>query len=182
MMEFDSPEEIVRAYFAWADSIGAPALNPVAQEGRIYAAECSGCHHQVRHSKGKGLKVRTEVCGRCGRPWPYEDRYVLRGNLQISTRPGSTEHRLSPWCDIGPVLMRLYDHREHRWAIRVFCARALGNLSLREVARDAAEKYPRAPFLWTKDRVAVLHERGRSLCADRFAQRKWLGAEWRLVS
>jgi hypothetical protein len=175
-MVFDSPEEIVRAYFAWADSIGAPALNPVAQEGRIYAAECSGCHHQVRHSKGKGLKVRTEVCGRCGRPWPYEDRYVLRGNLQISTRPGSTEHRLSPWCDIGPVLMRLYEHPDHEWPTRVFCARAIGNMTLREFSEDASKVYTRAPFKWTKDRVALLHELGRAVCSREFTRRGWMTA------
>ena len=180
MMEMDSPEEIVRAYFAWANSLGAPALNPVMQEGRIYAADCAACHHRVRHSRKRGLQIRIEVCGRCGRPWDYEDRYVLRGAFQVSRRTDSMEHRILPWCEIGAVLMRLYDHREHRWPVRIFCARAIGSLSLREVAEEASTKYQRAPFKWTKDRVAVLFDRGKEVCADRLARKQWLGDEWRL--
>lgn len=177
-MMMDTPEEVVRAYFSWADSIGAPALNPVAQEGRIYAPECAACHHQVRHTRKKGLQIRIDVCGRCGRPWDYEDRYALRGSFQFSMRPGSTEYRLSPWCDIGAVLKKLYEHRDHRWEVRIFCARAVGYLSLRETADGAAREYRRAPFRWTKDRVAVLYDGGRLICGDRFATRKWLGIEW----
>ena len=179
---FDTPEDIVVRYFNWSASIGAPALDPVAVHGRVYAIECKACHHQIRHSKCKGLTIRTEVCGRCGRPWDFEDQFILRGNLQITRRPGSTEHWLSPWVDIGPELQRLYDHREHRWPVRTFCARCIGQLSLREVATEASERFRRAPFAWTKERVATLYDQGRAVVGDRFARKKWLGAEWRLAS
>lgn len=160
----------VRRYFERADSIGVPALDPVMQVGRVYESSCVFCEWKLRDTVTITRGGCVEVCASCRRPWKYEDQLQLRGSFQVSRRPGSAERFLSPWCDVGRVLSQLYDHRRHRWAVRIYLASVIGQQTLREIAEAAAVRYRRAPWLWNRDRVAELIREGRRVVTLRFVE------------
>lgn len=156
-------------YFAQRASLGVPSLNPVMQEGRVLADRCASCRGKVRQLRTKGVPYPTWVCGGkgCGEPWPYEDRYALRGSFQLPQRPDSGELRIGTFVDLGSAIARLYDHPRHRWAMRTYCARVLGQRSHRQIAEEAAATYGRRArtVSWHRNGVALLVEEGRSAFA-----------------
>lgn len=169
-MLFLHPDDAIRWYFRQQAELGAPSLQLVLSEFNAYDAACTKCGSTIRHTKTSNVKTPTEVCGGCGAVWGFEKILRLkgafctrsrRGKAVPAPRTGSSEHRLSVYVDVGALLGRLYDHRTHKWAIRILCASVLG-ASVREIARDAPLAWPRARIDWNPTRVYRLIDSGRT--------------------
>jgi hypothetical protein len=112
----------------------------------------------------------TEVCGHCGKMWLFDDRCELRRlGEKYGVRTDTAEYRLASLIDIGVILTRMERSTRWRWATRCYTARVISEVGVRELARQLPRVWPRAPWLWTKDRVADLVRVGRIEFARRLA-------------
>lgn len=135
-----TPTGWLRWYYAKRDSFGPPALDLVDSTGRLYRKTCSKCRSKVRHFKAS---ENCWVCGRCGTPWPYVDRYMLKGAVDSSPRSRYFDERHSRYFDIGKALARLLNGPEG-WNMMLYVANALGH-SERNLERHFWNAYPDAP-------------------------------------
>lgn len=161
MVKDHAADRWVQRYFDHLSALGAPALNPVVQVGRIFNETCVDCGWGIRDIVRVSTEEYLEVCAKCRQPWWYEDHVQLRGSFQYTRRPDAFEKRLFPWVDIGRILRELYDKRTTRWAVRVYLVRALSGDSFTVIANEARSRYYRAPWSWNRDRVAELVDEGR---------------------
>lgn len=138
-----TPDGLIRWYYETVADCGAPGLDIVDSRGRVYGKKCEHCPSVHRHSKKDG----EWVCGRCGADWPYDDRFLLKGEVsrqarvrgdRVSSVPqrsaGGSERRISRRVDIGVLLDAFM--RECRPGARYYVSNALG-YSIRELAAEA---------------------------------------------
>lgn len=97
-MIFASADDLAAAYFA-----GREQLESVrALDLRMIVADvCSLCSGgpstEVTRRMVRGQRERHLVCASCGRPWepePWGERCVLRGEIQVTPRPGAVHDSL----------------------------------------------------------------------------------------
>jgi hypothetical protein len=88
------------------------------------------------------------VCGRCGKNWKYEDRFMFKGEVQTSPRTGTFEDKHSKWIDMGTVLHSLFRDPEFKWDTMIFVATCAGHSIQKGLAARFREDYPDAPGPW----------------------------------
>lgn len=143
-------------YYRVKDSHGAPAFSFIDSTGRLYAKECSKCRNRHRHAR----KDNSWACGHCGQDWPYEDRYILKGEIQRSARFDGMEMRNARQFDVGRIVHRLLiDHREPG---HLYVANCMG-VSIRRLADAGAEFWPTWGFSWKRSSVHNAIQRGAQL-------------------
>jgi hypothetical protein len=150
MGEAMTPNGLIRWYVARRDGGGAPGVNLVDSEGRRYNKRCgkrlkssvpgSRCQSDVRHVTNEG----TYVCGRCGEPWSYHDRWIMRKAVQVSVRPDATEDQLLRYVDVSLAFDRFVNDDEWKWAARLYVASVFG--------WSAADLTRAAPLEWDSPR------------------------------
>lgn len=153
-------DDYVRNVVGALRRVGARALDVVDSEGRYYLRRCAKCAFRIRHWS---YKQKSWVCGKCGAPWPYRDRYLLKGAVQRSPRPGAAEEHATSIASKHRLVQLLRDFvaDEHwKFEARAYVACAT-EWSRRDVAEAGPELMPDFPHAWTEDRVRGLVRRGR---------------------
>jgi len=148
---------LIRWYYAALEDLGAPGLDPVKSEGRVWAQRCGAerCRSTKWHFTAKGERV----CGHCGTPWRYRTRYMLRGEVQESTH-NRAELAHARLLDVGSLLQRFLSDEHWRWSSRLYVAAARG-ATHRSLVAEGAVRYPEAPFRWTIRQVQNRISEGR---------------------
>ena len=153
-----TPAALVVWYFETRDGLGAPGLNFIDSTGRIYGKDCGTCGFIYRNCN----KVGVWVCGKCGKPWPYEDHFILKGEVQTPNPPDVFERQNARWVDVGVILHRLLSREELRWDMRLYIATCLGfKIDPRRDAKEGdvarppladmvRELWPEAPGPWSR--------------------------------
>ncbi len=144
-----TPAGFVVWYYNTKADLGAPGLNFIDSTGRVYAKVCEGCDCVFRNCN----KANVWVCGKCGKPWPYEDHFILKGEVQTPNPPDVFERQNARWVDIGVILHRLLENDFTKWNMRLYIATCHGfridpqddQPSLAEMFR---ELWPEAPGHW----------------------------------
>lgn len=171
-------EEWVRWYIARREDAGATALDLLDSRGIVYALVCRSTSRDSRKARkvsegacSSRRKQQTKdggyVCARCGDPWPYEIRFLLRGVVQTSTRPDYFEHRISTQVDVGRAFSRLVFDPElrRRKEGRLFVATALGH-PIRSLSTNGPKAWPDLPPPWGRTEIAEAALRGRNRWID----------------
>lgn len=146
----------------------AKALNPVDSEGRYYLRRCAKCHGRIRHATAAG----GFACGHCGEPWPYRDRYLLRGEVQTSRHIGAAESAFigkirtdRPTVRaLAEVFWRLSE-AEDPWPWRIYVATTGAGLTFRELEARGREILPDAPMVFSRPTIGRRHRVGRAAWA-----------------
>jgi hypothetical protein len=165
------PDSLVRTWASLCESGDLHGFDPVAQRGLVHAIRCDKCRSRIRH-RTRGGDYR---CGKCGVPWPSEERLTLRGAVDCSKRPGGAELRIARRLDLGVTIGAFWRARDWRWHARAYFAAVLlqdehgRTMSIRSLTLRLADHFPRAPFAWRRDRVRGMVEEGRAELARRFA-------------
>lgn len=147
-----TPDGWIKWYYERRDA-GAPAMNIVDSEGRVYRAKCLKCPSTIRHPTREG----GYACGRCGAAWPYDDVFLLKGQItksakvrgkRVSSVPqraaDESERRYATLVQVGTVLHRLLSNRNTAVAMRLYVLNAMG-MSVAEIARTAPERLKISP-------------------------------------
>lgn len=117
-----TPAGLVVWYYQTRESLGAPGLNFIDSTGRVYAKDCEACDYKFRNCN----KVGAWVCGRCGKPWAFEDHFILKGEVQTPNPTDIFERQLSKWVDVGVVLYNILKDPEFFWDMRLYVATCNG--------------------------------------------------------
>lgn len=142
-----TPDNYIRWYYERRDA-GAPALNIVDSEGRVYRQGCSKCPSTIRHPTRDG----GFACGRCGAPWPYDDVFLLKGEVTKAAhvrgrrvyavpqrRADESERRLSTLVQVGTLLHRMLSEAETAISMRIYVLSVMG-MTVAEITRTAPER------------------------------------------
>lgn len=161
----------LRAYVYEIDG-GAPsaqAQNPVDSEGRYYLRQCGKCKVRHRHPTSEG----GYVCGKCGAPWPYRDRYLLKGHVQTSRTVGAAEAAFlgrirtdRPTVNALAEVFWSLSQGEDPWPWRVYVAAAGVGYSFRDLEARGQEILPGAPFAFSTSAISRRYHAGRAAWAD----------------
>ncbi len=132
-----TPDGWVLWYYRTRDSFGAPGLNFVDSEGRVFGPWCDHCRSKKKHENSVG----TMICAnhKCGKAWPYVDRFILKGEVQRSIRPGDFGSANARYFDIARVLHHFIFDKRWQWDARLYVANVLGHS-----ARDLSVRFPAA--------------------------------------
>ena len=138
----------IRWYYSTRNSIGsmgAPGLNYVDSTGRMHAKQCAcGC------KKKHGTKDGHWVCGHCGAPWVYVDRFIFKGEVQKSLRNVGLDSTNSRFFDVSALLGKLLT--EDPWDGKLYVANCMG-YSHRELVVKFPALYPEAPGPFSKGSI-----------------------------
>jgi hypothetical protein len=136
-----TPAGIVVWYYETRDGLGAPGLNFIDSTGRVYDKSCESCGFIYRNCN----KESVWVCGKCGKPWLYEDHFILKGEVQTPNPPDVFERQNARWVDIGVILHRLLGDAGTHWDMRLYIATCHGfKVDPRKDANEESE--PRPPL------------------------------------
>ncbi len=144
-----TPDGWIIWYYRTRDSFGAPGLNFVDSEGRVFGPKCGHCPSKIRHSTAEG----RAVCGKCGASWPYVDRFILKGEVQRSTRPGDFGSSNARYFDIARLLHVFLRDGRWQWDARLYVANVLGH-SVRDLSVRFPAAFTDAPGAFGKSVVA----------------------------
>ena len=161
-----TPEAYVRDYVRQVTR-GARALNFVDSTGRIYRKVCrtkkkngAKCSSKIRHWSGK---QKAYVCGRCGAAWKYVDKFMARGEVQVSRDVDLADRVRAEGATIGLLLHRFLADEPYRWESRLFVYAALSELGWEKLHRtgrpDAFREFPKS---WTEWNLRGVLSRGRA--------------------
>lgn len=152
-----SPDELLRRYMALRHLRSSPrAFDPVAMQGlwRDRACgRCKGTKWVSTRAKGGG---EIDRCARCGRPWGVEVRIIPKGVIQSSPIVGAHEQRLVELATLGQMFSRVPLWHLRAWVVY------LETRSSRDAADECQDRWPRAPFAWTRQRVLMLTRAARA--------------------
>jgi len=168
-----TPDSLIRWYYAAREDIGAPGLDPVKSEGRVWARVCGaerlrGGRGSCRSAKWHFTANGERVCGHCGAAWRYRTRYMLRGEVQETVR-NVAELAHARLVDIGSLLQLFLRDERWRWTSLIYVAAARG-ASHRSLVAEGAATYPEAPFQWTIRQVQNRIAQGRAEWARRLTR------------
>lgn len=136
-----TPSGIIVWYYTTKADLGAPGLNFIDSTGRVYAKACEACGFVFRNCN----KATVWVCGKCGKPWKYEDHFILKGEVQTPNPPDVFERQNARWVDIGVILHRLLGNEELKWDMRLYISTCHGfQVDPRKDANE--ESTPRPPL------------------------------------
>ncbi len=137
-----TPAGWIRYYYDRKESIGAPALNIIDSEGRIYDSRCSKCKGKARHQKDEGYWV----CGHCGEVWEFHDVVIFKGKrAKTPPRPHGFDRQLGRMFDIGRLISRFLADPDYRWDARLYIGQVACGYSQRELAKQAHIFFPDIP-------------------------------------
>jgi len=138
----------VRWYYEVVADTGAPALDPVDSQGRVFDDLCKACDFKHRHwSDDK----KHWVCGHCGVLWGYHDVTMFKGEIETQRRPGGSEHRLSRRIDVGTQFSQFTQDPKMRWEARLYVANCLG-FSIRHLTANGRKTWGQG-FVWNYRQV-----------------------------
>lgn len=117
-----TPSGIIVWYYETKAGLGAPGLNFIDSTGRVYGKACQSCGFVFRNCN----KATVWVCGKCGKPWAYEDHFILKGEVQTPNPPDVFERQNARWVDIGVILHRLLSDENLKWNMMLYIATCHG--------------------------------------------------------
>ena len=174
-------EEWVRWYFARRGDT-ARALDLLDSRGIVYAKTCGSDSRKSRKARGvsEGVchskkKHRTDaggyVCARCGDPWRFNIRFLLRGVVQTSARHDHFEHQIARRVDVGTAMARLTEDSDllRRKEGLLYIASVMG-MPVRRLAEFAPQKWPELPPPWGRTEISGAILRGRNLWIEALAR------------
>lgn len=154
-----TPREWITWYYEVRDSHGAPALRFVDSVGRLYAEKCRDCGSRTRHARNDG----SWACGHCGRDWDFDDRFLLKGEVQKSVRHDGFELKNGRQFDIARLVANLL--REHPIPGHLFVANAMHH-PIRQLCELGPEMWPDWDLTWTKHSVHEAVKQGEAIWED----------------
>lgn len=116
--------------------------NVIDSQGTIFDSACE-CGATLRHWKEIG---ELWVCGKCGVPWPHEEREIFKGEVcrqsrngkpVPASRPGEYEDRIVNSAHFGYHLNKLLDDEYWRYPAQILVGNALTSCSYEEIATHA---------------------------------------------
>ena len=145
-----TPDGWVLWYYRTRDSFGAPGLNFVDSEGRVFGPSCDHCRGKKKHENSVG----TMICAdhKCAKAWPYVDRFILKGEVQRSIRPGDFGSTNARYFDIARVLHHFVHDERWQWDARLYVANVMGH-SIRSLSVRFPAAFKDAPGAFGKSVV-----------------------------
>lgn len=131
-------------------------MNFIDSVGRLYGKACGKCEFIYRNCNNAGIWV----CGKCGENWPFEDHFILKGEVQTPNPPDVFERQNARWVDIGVIIHRLLTKPGLEWNMRLYVATCHGfKIDPRHGAKEGDvtrppladmfhELWPEAPGPW----------------------------------
>lgn len=143
----NGPDDAVRLWWQLTTrEETAVGRDPFLMKGNKAADACAGCGHQRHHvvlaKRGHG---RIDRCMRCGAIWPWDIKYVMRGEVRISRCPQEFERRLVALADLELAICQLPDLEKFVYGLYVRTDR-----SYEYVVEKATELALEHPDRWTK--------------------------------
>ncbi len=158
--------QLIRWYYQNRDGGGAPGMDFVDSTGRIYAEVCRGCGWRTRHTNA----MKVYVCAHCGDNWHYDDRYLLKGEVQTSVRAGGFENKNARAVEIGYVLSRQLGQQKWKWDTRIYVATVMGHSIDDKFAPLFQETFPDAPGPWSRRSLFTRARRAKTELTERLVE------------
>ncbi len=170
-MASTNPDTILREWISVVEDTGAPALNMVDSEGRLYAKKCGECASKTRHYSSMR---HIWVCGQCGYAWDYRDGFLLKGAVQRSRKAGGHENwLLSTRIDYGILLDGWYNEPQWSWEVLIYAGYCVG-MSPDDITKEMTMEFPQAPGPWGRASIYRRVQRARSEFIRRLTAREML--------
>ncbi len=161
----NGPDDAMRRCGRLVEREESPAgRDPFLIMGRKAAKACSRCvhkrHHVVSAKRGHGVIDR---CMRCGAAWPWDTKYVMRGEVRISRRPQEFERRLVALADLELAICQIprSDRMLYGTYLRTDRSYEFAAEKATELALMSPEQWPKPVGSFTRKRMIGAVARGR---------------------
>lgn len=166
-MRVHSGDEALQRYAELYKRLAEPAaFDPIALRKIVHAKECNACGSKTRHG---------EVCGACGAAWESWEQGVPKGAIarnrkeKRSRAPGELG-----LTDLGTLALA-WDELEV-WLQRIYWLHVVVGYGYRDIVRFGLERWPTAPFAWSKTNVERRVHKARGIFEEELYERGVLRA------
>ena len=148
-----TPKALICWYYDKRDALGVKGFNPIDSVGRWYFKTCRSkkqgkvCGYRKRSLRLDG----TWFCGKCGSAWKFSDRFMFKGEVQLTPHSDTVNAADNRHIDVGMVLHGLLNDEKWRWDMMIYVASCQGHsIGNNALARKFREEYPEVPGPWSR--------------------------------
>lgn len=159
-----TPEQAVRKYLSLKERCQTVrGMNPFVSHGIV--PKVTRCKQCKAHKNSAIRSPAGIICNRCGHHFPTKEVVVVKGQVDITRRPGSYDSSLVDLCTLSMILSRA--ESRNCWAHRTFLLYAGEQVGgERIVAEEARKRWPLASVKWNRHVVRQLLPIGRKILSQ----------------